>query len=428
MRNGTLAGVDVRDDALTGADVGKSTLQTVPSANTAHRADAADTAGRADHAESANVATNIAAPEGFHEIGAAVEPSSTRAVRTPFPRSCRSAFARTTNASFTSTAATPVPTPARPRSTSRPSTGPRAARSTPRLACFGGDQCPDSLTAAVNTFGGGVVPGADGGVTAVATEVSLDGVSSRAAGCRNVSTTGRNAVRPECPWIVQGGISSAAPHAPAADETQSSRRVLTSRLLRPADASVGQASNSTLEPRPPRRLRPATGHASFMPLRQTCNGAATLLVPRSRRIAPTHLSANAGPCRSPGSPDVSLKWRAPAGLHGAESRDNQSEKGRRSRAPRAIAPLRGRRRRRNIPRASSTSACWTRGRRRLIAVRCASVLDSRRSGALRSPRCRRQLRSRSTVVLRVPKRGPRCPRARCPPDWRRRSRRRRPRC
>jgi hypothetical protein len=123
-------------------------------------------------------------------------------VRTPFPRSCRSAFARTTNASFTSAAATPVPTPARQRSTSRPSTGPRAARSTPRLACFGGDQCPNSLTAAVNTFGAGVVPGADGGVTAVATEVSLDGVSSRAAGCRNVSTTGRNAVRPECPWIV----------------------------------------------------------------------------------------------------------------------------------------------------------------------------------------------------------------------------------
>jgi hypothetical protein len=37
--------------------------------------------------------------------------------------------------------------------------------------------------------------------------------------------------------------------APAADEPQSSRRALTSRLLRPADASVRSASDSALAAR-----------------------------------------------------------------------------------------------------------------------------------------------------------------------------------
>jgi hypothetical protein len=173
VRNGTLAGVDVRDDALTGADVRESALQTVPSANTAHRADAADTAGHADHAESANVATNIAAPEGFHEIGAAGEPSFDPANTSP--RSCRSASTRTANASFTSgqlhlyqLRRARVQPPA-------PLQVPERRDPRPRSRAFGGDQCPDSLTAAVNAFGAGVVPGADGGVAAVATEVSLDG-------------------------------------------------------------------------------------------------------------------------------------------------------------------------------------------------------------------------------------------------------------
>jgi hypothetical protein len=57
---------------LTGADVLESTLTTVPSASTAKSADDADTATHAAHAD---VATNIAAPEGFHEIGAPSEPA-----------------------------------------------------------------------------------------------------------------------------------------------------------------------------------------------------------------------------------------------------------------------------------------------------------------------------------------------------------------
>jgi hypothetical protein len=136
VRNGTLAGVDVRDDALTGTAVRELALQTVPSANTAHRADAADTAGRADHAESANVATNIAAPEGFHEIGAAGEPSFNPGCANTFSTRLQVGFYKDRERVIHLRAATPVPTPARPRSTSRPATGPRAARSTPTLACF----------------------------------------------------------------------------------------------------------------------------------------------------------------------------------------------------------------------------------------------------------------------------------------------------
>jgi hypothetical protein len=57
---------------LTGADVLESALTTVPSASTAKSADDADTATHAAHAD---VATNIVALEGFHEIGAPSEPA-----------------------------------------------------------------------------------------------------------------------------------------------------------------------------------------------------------------------------------------------------------------------------------------------------------------------------------------------------------------
>lgn len=178
MRNGTLAGVDVRDDTLTGADVRESTLQTVPSANTAHRADAADTAGRADHAQSAN----IAVPEGFHEIGAGGEPSVNPGCANTFSTQLQVGFYKDRErvvhlkGSYTCTNSGAPAFNLPPRY--RPPSGEIHAQA----RVIDGDQCPDSLTAAVNAFGAGVVPGADGAVTAVATEVSLDGVSSRAAG------------------------------------------------------------------------------------------------------------------------------------------------------------------------------------------------------------------------------------------------------
>lgn len=68
VANGSLTGADVRDDSLTGADLDEGTLGQVPSANSANTA------------ITANTANNVAAPEAFHEVGAAGEP--------PFKNGC----------------------------------------------------------------------------------------------------------------------------------------------------------------------------------------------------------------------------------------------------------------------------------------------------------------------------------------------------
>jgi hypothetical protein len=53
-----------------------------------------------------------------------------------------------------------------------------------------------------------------------------------------------------CRFRVLAGVSRDARETLGMDEPQSSRRALTSRLLRPADASVRPASDSTLAARP----------------------------------------------------------------------------------------------------------------------------------------------------------------------------------
>lgn len=83
VANGSLTGADVRDDSLTGADLDEGTLGQVSSANsanTANTANSANSANSADTAITANTANNVAAPEAFHEVGAAGEP--------PFKNGC----------------------------------------------------------------------------------------------------------------------------------------------------------------------------------------------------------------------------------------------------------------------------------------------------------------------------------------------------
>jgi hypothetical protein len=71
VKNRSLGGADVKNDSLTGLDINESTLGQVPSANTANTANSANSA---NSAATAGLAQNIAAPEGFHEVGAAGEP------------------------------------------------------------------------------------------------------------------------------------------------------------------------------------------------------------------------------------------------------------------------------------------------------------------------------------------------------------------
>ncbi len=59
LANGAVTGSKVAANSLTGAQINASTLGTVP---------------KATHASSANIATNLAAPEQFHQIGASGEP------------------------------------------------------------------------------------------------------------------------------------------------------------------------------------------------------------------------------------------------------------------------------------------------------------------------------------------------------------------
>jgi hypothetical protein len=179
VRNGTLAGIDVRADALTGADVLESTLTTVPSASTAKRAHDADAAAHAAHAD---VATNIAAPEGFHEIGAPSEPAfnpgCTNDTANPafqsvgFYKDCEDAVHFRGTFSCTSAGLLVFNLP--------PGHGPAGGKAhTQAIACFGGGNCPGSHTTLVQVIGSGFSPGSDGGVLADATTAVLDGTSFR---------------------------------------------------------------------------------------------------------------------------------------------------------------------------------------------------------------------------------------------------------
>jgi hypothetical protein len=68
VKNNNLRSVDIRNNTVTGNDVNEGSLGQVPSANTANSANSANTAN------TANTANNIAAPEGFHQVGAPGEP------------------------------------------------------------------------------------------------------------------------------------------------------------------------------------------------------------------------------------------------------------------------------------------------------------------------------------------------------------------
>jgi hypothetical protein len=69
IKKNAVTGSKVKDQSLTGADINLGSLGTVP--NAAHAA-AADNATNAGHA---GLADNVAAPEGFHLLGAPGEPS-----------------------------------------------------------------------------------------------------------------------------------------------------------------------------------------------------------------------------------------------------------------------------------------------------------------------------------------------------------------
>jgi hypothetical protein len=68
IKRNAVTGRKLRNNSLTGSDVKESSLRTVPSANSA------DTANTAASATTANTATNVAASEGFHQVGAGGEP------------------------------------------------------------------------------------------------------------------------------------------------------------------------------------------------------------------------------------------------------------------------------------------------------------------------------------------------------------------
>jgi hypothetical protein len=69
IKKNAVTGTKVKDHSLTGADLNLGALGKVPSAANA------DHAGAADNATHAGLADNIAAPEAYHEVGAAGEPS-----------------------------------------------------------------------------------------------------------------------------------------------------------------------------------------------------------------------------------------------------------------------------------------------------------------------------------------------------------------
>jgi hypothetical protein len=68
VKNNNLRSIDIRNNTLTGNDINEGSLGQVPSANAANSANTANTA------TTATTANNIAPPEGFHQVGAAGEP------------------------------------------------------------------------------------------------------------------------------------------------------------------------------------------------------------------------------------------------------------------------------------------------------------------------------------------------------------------
>ena len=172
VRNSTLTGGDVANDGLTGSDVLESSLGQVPSATSAN---------------SANTANNLAAPEGFHEVGAPGEPSfqngcSTSAVgHLETPGFYKDHEGRVhLKGSVTCPSSNQIAFQLPPGY--RPADGKALAMATwcPGTGCGG-----DSVNAVI--FGAGVTgPGVtgtpDGSVFVSGTSQSLDGVSFRAEG------------------------------------------------------------------------------------------------------------------------------------------------------------------------------------------------------------------------------------------------------
>jgi hypothetical protein len=177
LRDNGIRGADVRKDTITGTDVIESTLGTVPSATTAVTATAAETAAHA------RVATDIAAPEDFHRIGAPGEPA--------FNPQCRSLPTSTyepvgfykdreglvhLRGAFSCDGAGQIAFNLPPGY--RPPPGKEHFQA---IVCLGGPGCGTSLTAIVEVWGSGFGPGADGALHARADIAVLDGVSFRAA-------------------------------------------------------------------------------------------------------------------------------------------------------------------------------------------------------------------------------------------------------
>jgi hypothetical protein len=182
LKNNDIRSKDVRNGSLTGSDVRESTLQTVPSADTAGRANSADIANRAD------LATNIVAPEGFHEVGTPGEPAFRAgcAKNGEFPQLQSVGFYRDREGvvhlkgSYTCANAG-VPAFALPPGY-RPPAGVIHAQAVGCLQDPPSEDCGDSLTTQINVAGTGFGPRGegDGVVAAAAKTVILSGVSFRA--------------------------------------------------------------------------------------------------------------------------------------------------------------------------------------------------------------------------------------------------------
>jgi hypothetical protein len=188
VKNNNLRSIDVRNNSLTGADINEGSLGQVPSANTANSATNANTA---------TTANNIAAPEGFHQVGAPGEPA--------FLNGCTAATLATPGVEVESPGfykdregrvhlKGAVLCPAGSAVAFQLPPGYRPANN--RILTFSAfclDGCTesdapsgdtnDTRTGLVAIIGAGTpVPSGDGAVLGEGTEMSLDGLSFRAAG------------------------------------------------------------------------------------------------------------------------------------------------------------------------------------------------------------------------------------------------------
>jgi hypothetical protein len=187
VKNNNLRSNDVRNNTLTGNDINEGSLGQVPSANIANSANTANTA---------TTANSLAAPEGFHQVGAPGEP--------PFLNGCTPATLATPGVEVESpgfykdhegrvhlkgvvlcpagsTVAFQLPPGYRPANNRI------LAFSAFCLAgCTVTDSAGDTHTARnalVAIVGAGTpVPNGDGAVLGEGTQMSLDGLSFRAAG------------------------------------------------------------------------------------------------------------------------------------------------------------------------------------------------------------------------------------------------------